>query len=165
VSMRFVGVRASMQQLMPRQVYQRICNRMLYSPDCTVNMGSYRAEGVVTAVDGASVLVHWTEPWHGWEQDPEDPNEHWVEQDWATAGFLTQIKDGALQDEKVYITQHDEGGRLDLLQKPKWLEVGTEVAVYAGCDRRVETCRYKFLNSHRFMGFPNIPVQNPLRGY
>jgi uncharacterized phage protein (TIGR02218 family) len=161
VSMQFVGVRASMQQLMPRQVYQRICNRMLYSPDCTVSMGAHRAVGTVTEAEGASLSVDWTDPWHGWSGD----NEHWREQDWATAGFLTEIKDGVLQEERVYITQHDAGGVLELLQRPKWLQVGTEVAVYAGCDRRVETCRYKFQNSHRFMGFPNIPVQNPLRGY
>lgn len=35
--------------------------------------------------------------------------------------------------------------------------VGDVIAVEAGCDKRFETCRLKFLNQLNFQGFPHVP--------
>lgn len=34
---------------------------------------------------------------------------------------------------------------------------GTDFDIFAGCDKRFETCRAKFLNSVNFRGFPHMP--------
>lgn len=40
------------------------------------------------------------------------------------------------------------------------VEVGDEVLVQAGCDRRMETCQAKFDNLLNFRGFPHIPGED-----
>lgn len=37
------------------------------------------------------------------------------------------------------------------------LSTGAAFAIYAGCDKRFETCRAKFANSANFRGFPHMP--------
>ncbi|MGB7316965.1 MAG: phage BR0599 family protein, partial [Planktotalea sp.] len=37
--------------------------------------------------------------------------------------------------------------------------VGDEVRLFAGCDKRFETCRVKFSNVLNFRGFPDIPEE------
>ncbi|MFP7673360.1 DUF2163 domain-containing protein [Marivita sp. S0852] len=39
------------------------------------------------------------------------------------------------------------------------LDVGTQVELVAGCDKRFETCRAKFDNLVNFQGFPDIPQE------
>lgn len=47
-----------------------------------------------------------------------------------------------------------------------WAELGADVApgdqviLVAGCDKRVETCRFKFDNLLNFQGFPDIPSED-----
>lgn len=45
------------------------------------------------------------------------------------------------------------------------LTVGDQVRVYAGCDKRAETCRLKFANLLNFRGFPFIPGEDWLAAY
>ena len=37
---------------------------------------------------------------------------------------------------------------------------GTVVRLVAGCDKRLETCRLKFLNVHNYQGFPDLPGED-----
>ena len=56
-----------------------------------------------------------------------------------------------------------EGGarRLDLWQEVRAALVpGDRVRITAGCDKRMETCRYKFNNLLNFQGFPDIPGED-----
>ncbi len=43
------------------------------------------------------------------------------------------------------------------------LEVGAGFVVYAGCDKRLETCRAKFANVSNFRGFPHMPGNDALQ--
>jgi len=45
------------------------------------------------------------------------------------------------------------------------LEVGDLVRLEAGCDKRGETCRFKFDNFLNFRGFPHIPGEDWLTSY
>ena len=38
--------------------------------------------------------------------------------------------------------------------------VGDRVRLIAGCDKRAETCRMKFLNFLNFRGFPHLPPED-----
>lgn len=52
-----------------------------------------------------------------------------------------------------------------------WQRVGADVApgdgvrIEAGCDRRGDTCRYKFDNFANFRGFPHIPGEDWMNSY
>jgi len=43
--------------------------------------------------------------------------------------------------------------------------VGDRLRVYAGCDKRLETCRDKFSNLVNFRGFPHMPGNDHVIGY
>jgi uncharacterized phage protein (TIGR02218 family) len=52
----------------------------------------------------------------------------------------------------------DSGLRLHLWAAPGAAPaVGDTVLIEAGCDKRFETCRLKFLNQLNFQGFPHVP--------
>ena len=40
---------------------------------------------------------------------------------------------------------------------------GATFSVYAGCDKRIETCRAKFANVVNFRGFPHMPGNDALQ--
>ncbi len=42
---------------------------------------------------------------------------------------------------------------------------GDLIRVEAGCDKRLETCRFKFNNILNFQGFPHIPGEDWLMSY
>jgi len=42
---------------------------------------------------------------------------------------------------------------------------GDVIRLEAGCDKRVETCRFKYNNTLNFQGFPHIPGEDWLMGY
>jgi uncharacterized phage protein (TIGR02218 family) len=37
---------------------------------------------------------------------------------------------------------------------------GDAILLTAGCDKRLETCRYKFSNALNFQGFPHVPADD-----
>lgn len=43
------------------------------------------------------------------------------------------------------------------------LTVGASFAVYAGCDKRLDTCRAKFANVVNFRGFPHMPGNDAIQ--
>lgn len=45
------------------------------------------------------------------------------------------------------------------------LRPGDRVRLLAGCDKRFDTCRFKFANGHNFRGFPDIPGEDWLMAY
>jgi uncharacterized phage protein (TIGR02218 family) len=56
-----------------------------------------------------------------------------------------------------FISAGDEA-ELELLDPaPASLMTGATFAIYAGCDKRFETCRAKFTNTLNFRGFPHMP--------
>lgn len=66
----------------------------------------------------------------------------------ANAGFATEVK------------AHGRDGevRVELWQRPpEPLAAGDGFTVTAGCDRRFETCRDRFVNTANFRGFPDMP--------
>lgn len=47
---------------------------------------------------------------------------------------------------------------IELLDAPTIaLALGAAFAIYAGCDKRFQTCRAKFANAANFRGFPHMP--------
>jgi uncharacterized phage protein (TIGR02218 family) len=83
---------------------------------------------------------------------------------WFARGAL-EVESGAALGLRGVI-KHDvalEGGQRQI---GLWAELGADVApgdqviLLAGCDKRVETCRFKFDNLLNFQGFPDIPSED-----
>ncbi|MFQ6548836.1 DUF2163 domain-containing protein [Aestuariibius sp. 2305UL40-4] len=94
------------------------------------------------------------------------------EERWFERGTLMML-DGAAQGLSE-VVKHDrviDGVRVVELWAPLRAEVkeGDRLTITAGCDKRVETCKFKFDNFLNFRGFPDIPgedwlISTPDRG-
>ena len=126
-----------------RARYQMICRHALYSAGCGALAASFRVDGTVAAVSGASVQV---------AAAASKPDGYFV------AGMLTTASAGARM-----IVGHT-GANLTLVAPMPGLAVGMDVQLYAGCDHSVATCRDRFGNLPNFGGFPYIPIKNPFSG-
>jgi len=51
------------------------------------------------------------------------------------------------------------------VEAPHEIQKGDQFTVYAGCDKRAQTCRLKFQNFPNFRGFPHIPGQDWVASY
>lgn len=129
------------------RVYQRPCAAVLGDGVCRKDLteAGYQAEAIVAGVE-ANVL--WFETVPGFDDS------------WFQRGVL-EVLTGEAAGLKGMIKQDVQGasGREITL----WSVLGAQVAVgdsvrlTAGCDKRMETCRFKFNNLANFQGFPDIP--------
>jgi uncharacterized phage protein (TIGR02218 family) len=124
------------------------CDADLGDARCGVDLDApeFRAEGAVTAAEGASLLrVSGLDGFDG---------------DWFSRGRL-QWTSGANAGVAVEVKGHRvEAGevRLALWQAmPEPIVPGDTFAVTAGCDKRFATCGAKFANAVNFRGFPHMP--------
>jgi uncharacterized phage protein (TIGR02218 family) len=87
---------------------------------------------------------------------------------WFTLGRLTWTS-GPNAGRIAEVASHDVVGsshNLTLLEAPaRPISVGDDFYVVAGCDKRLETCRDRFVNVVNFRGFPHIPGQDTVIRY
>ena len=126
------------------RVFSRFCDADLGDARCgkDIENPTFRGDGVVTEVLSASAFR-------------ADGLEDYAE-GWFTRGRLVWGAGG----ESEVAAHRLEGGDavLELLDPPgAVLQVGGAFTVYAGCDKRFETCRAKFANTLNFRGFPHMP--------
>jgi uncharacterized phage protein (TIGR02218 family) len=122
------------------RVFSRYCDAHLGDARCGkgIENATYRGEGMVTAILGshafaASGLSGYTDGWF-------------------SRGRIVWGEGGAAE-----VVAH-RGAELELLDDPgAALSVGAAFTIYAGCDKRFETCRAKFANAANFRGFPHMP--------
>ncbi|KNG92767.1 DUF2163 domain-containing protein [Pseudaestuariivita atlantica] len=130
------------------RVYQKPCSAVLGDASCRVDLSTpgYRHEGPVEAVEENRVLRF--------------PELAAFEPEWFQRGVVRivsgeaegltgMIKDDRIEGEARVIELWDS------LRAP--LAPGDVVQVTVGCDRRFQTCRFKFDNVLNFQGFPDIP--------
>lgn len=128
------------QRRIPRNFYQTVCNRILYSQSCGMIPGAFCVRGAVTAISGSTLTVY------GANSKADG---------FFTLGFAT--RNG---DEVRMIVAHT-GSTVTLLNTFFNLQVGDVIEIYAGCDRTEGTCRSKFNNITNFLGWKYIPTKNP----
>jgi uncharacterized phage protein (TIGR02218 family) len=130
------------------RVFSRFCDANLGDVRCGANVETpaFHGEGVVTEVLGshafkASGLGDYADGWFA-------------------RGRL--VWDGGGESEIA--THHTEGGDVvfELLDTAP-LEEEASFTVYAGCDKRLETCRAKFGNVVNFRGFPHMPGNDAIQ--
>ncbi len=130
------------EKQLPRELMLRTCPHELYGEQCRVNPDAFKVATTISSVSG-------------------EPNEYDITsrgghpQGFFTAGVIVKTSTG----QRSFIVLDFLG--LTLIRKMPGLAVSDAVEVFAGCDRKVETCRDKFNNVPQFGGFPRLPERNP----
>ncbi len=130
------------------RVFQPACSAILGDADCGVDLSQpgYVLEGAVHLVDdhdGVSI-----------------ENVAGFDPGWFERGRFEVLSGKAVGSVTAIKQDQPEGAfrRIALWQMPRaGLATGDEVRLVAGCDKRFETCRLKFVNALNFRGFPDIP--------
>lgn len=147
------GVSEALNQPRGRS-YQKGCSALLGDRVCGLNLEQplYRLEATVIAVQGNRVLTL-AEGLH---------DAGWFARGTLHAGSGAVQKLGVIKTDGVV----DDARQVELWEPmSEELHVGDTVVLYAGCDKRFATCRYKFGNVRNFMGFPDIPGDDWLMRY
>lgn len=125
----------------PRAIFATQCQKATYSAECGLNADDFSIATTITAVDGASVTVSSV----GGNPD-----------DWYSKGLL---KIG----NSVWHVVAQIGTALRIFGSlPRGLVLPAAATLIAGDDLTHETCRDKFNNLDRFLGFKWLPSKNPL---
>jgi uncharacterized phage protein (TIGR02218 family) len=126
------------------RVFSRFCDADLGDARCTKDIedAAFRGEGVVTEIVGthafrASGLGAFADGWF-------------------TRGRVVWSDDRASE---IAVHRGETAGALiELIDHPgAHLVLDAAFTIYAGCDKRFETCRAKFANGFNFRGFPHMP--------
>lgn len=130
------------------RVFSRFCDADLGDARCGVDIetAEFRGEGVIAEIMGthafkASGLSAYADQWFARGRIV-----------WADGGE-SEIATHRLEDELSIFELLDAAP----------LELGAAFTVYAGCDKRLETCRGKFANVVNFRGFPHMPGNDALQ--
>lgn len=134
--------------------YGAPCQYMLYDTStCKVPAASFKVEATITQISGATL----TSPHFGTFSDSS-----LVPQGWWVGGFVG-TQDGSLR----FITEHSGSGNTSITLAVPFelssIQVGSVVDIFAGCDRKYNTCKYKFNNLKNFGGWPFVPAKNPFQ--
>ncbi|SDN34384.1 phage conserved hypothetical protein BR0599 [Lutimaribacter pacificus] len=133
------------------RVFQKPCTAVLGDRDCRVDLTTrgYAAEAVLRGVDEESTLMFDALPGYA-------PG-------WFRRGQL-EVQDGAARGLHAQIRRDEVAGagREIALWAPlrAGIAAGDRVRLVAGCDKRLETCRFKFDNILNFQGFPDLPSED-----
>ncbi len=88
--------------------------------------------------------------------------------DWFSLGIVNWTS-GANTGRKAEVLAHATTGaevKIILLEAPiRPIVANDTFDIFAGCDKRFETCRAKFANAVNFRGFPHIPGQDTIIRY
>lgn len=147
-----VSKEEELTRIIPRVLVQSGCNNNLYDSVCLLNRDSYKTDTTV-AIGG--VLDDPPRLSSSGFPDPTDDTTNlrhgWVEFN-GDARFIIKHEDAG--GGKSTITLH--GRQFDGIIS------GSSITVYQGCDKRPETCKNKFNNLDRFVGFPYVPSASPV---
>jgi uncharacterized phage protein (TIGR02218 family) len=141
------GLQAALNVSVGR-VFSRFCDADLGDARCgkDIEDDAFHGEGIVTELLGVGAFR-------------ADGLETYVE-DWFTGGRVVWA-DGSASE----VTAHRRVGGdavLEVLDAPA-INVGATFVIYAGCDKRFETCRAKFANTLNFRGFPHMPGNDAIQ--
>ncbi len=133
------------------RVYQKPCTAVLGDHACRFDLATpgYVAETTIRELRADGAMICDLLP--GFEAD-------WFRRgqivflDAPAQGITAQVK----RDEVI------DGGRVILpWVRPRVpLQVGGRLRLTAGCDKRFDTCRFKFDNALNFQGFPDLPGED-----
>lgn len=80
---------------------------------------------------------------------------------WFSRGRIVWA-DGGAQDVAVHRVEAGAAA-VEVMTPSPSIEIGAAFEIYAGCDKRFETCRTKFANVLNFRGFPHMPGNDAIQ--
>lgn len=126
------------------RVFSRFCDADLGDARCAKNISTstFRKNGAVTEVLNSAAFIA--------------SGLGAYEEGWFARGRLVWDAGG---ESEVSAHRLETGGVvIEVLDAPgDVVELGATFTIYAGCDKRHETCRVKFDNVTNFRGFPHMP--------
>lgn len=143
VMLTFADFTQVLRRKIPVPTYQPICGWALYGPGCKADRASKTDTVTLDAVAGTLVTSS------SFASRPTN---------WYRNGFLTTAA-----GDVVFIVA-SSGSTVTLMNAVPGLAAGQTAYAAAGCDRLPPTCQNKFGNLVNFMGFPQVPTQNPFVG-
>lgn len=142
-----VPLPGALSRPIPSLTYQRQCNWALYGADCGISAAAFRDAATLSVVSGYVIRSS------TFSSHPDG---------WYTGGWA-ELTSGTRAGDKRGITKH-VGDELTLTAPFQGVVPGDTVYAFAGCDRTETTCKNKFNNLERHMGFNRIPDKNPHQG-
>lgn len=137
---------STLEQTGLRKTWTKICPHQLYNPDCGVARNSFRVDGVIDAINGASISFA--------QATGQDDG-------WYAGGYIEWTSQYG--NEQRGIESHS-GTLLILYGGTSGLSMGQTIAAYAGCNRLFATCQDKFNNVLNYGGAPHMPGESPFDG-
>ncbi len=138
------------------RAYLRTCSAKLGDKECGVDLDApafVEASTVLEVESATSIIVSFT----------GDHESHWF--DHGKMSWKTGLNAGNIS--AIRVTEKVTAGiRVYLWSEPDGdASVGDTLDLYAGCDKRAETCRTKFSNILNFRGFPHMPGEDWMINY
>lgn len=137
---------ASLERTGLRKAWARHCQHQLYSQSCSVSRNAFKSIGQIDRIDGSSI---------GFSAAIGKPNEYF------SGGYIEWTTQYGLEQRGIEQHQNDS---IFILGGTTGLVVGQELAVYAGCNRLLETCKSRFNNVLNYGGSPHMPGKSPFDG-
>ena len=143
------GIKGLYKKVIPKYRYQPTCNHLLYSTECGLVKTNFDYQGVVSALTTDGLYFESNDIFALMVGDGID-TENWCQ--WGYAEFGNYRRVIAIHSDKSFYLRYKIPG----------LAVSDTITVYAGCDGLPITCRDKFSNMNNFLGFKDIPFDNPV---
>ena len=138
-------------------VYQPECRADLSDSLCTVDLADYTSNGSVSAVTEDRAFTAFSA--FGIMEMRAIGDDSWF-----AYGVLTWLT-GNNAGVRVEVRSGSSTAFVLAYSLPAAIEVGDTFSVYAGCDKRIETCRAKFSNVINFQGEPDMPGDDFITDY
>ena len=136
-----VGFEQFLHQIVPKDRYQPTCNKTLFDSRCRLVAATYATLCTISAIDSDMMILTCT----GADAQADG---------YFNLGFVNY------SGHRRMISSHV--GEDILLRFPiSTVATQTQITLYPGCDKLQATCTTKWNNLANFLGFPNIPYDNP----
>ncbi|EKU69884.1 TIGR02218 family protein [Acinetobacter pittii] len=126
---------------MPRNLYTPGCLNTLFDSACGLQSADFSANTTIGVNSTPNRIIC----------DLSQP------QGWFTQGVV-EFLEGVNIGIKRTVRLHESGALLLTLPLLEMPEIGEDIRVYSGCDKRLDTCTNRFNNRSRFRGAPFVPV-------
>lgn len=131
------------------RVFSRHCDARLGDARCSkdIDAPAFRGEGVILAPLSSTAFRA-----SGLDMFADG---------WFARGRVLWT-DGAASEVSAHRVESG-GAMIELLDPIAGLSAGAAFTIFAGCDKRIETCRAKFANVINFRGFPHMPGNDAIQ--
>lgn len=144
-----ISLKGLFKKLCPKYRYQPTCNHHLYSTECGLDRTNFNYSGVVSVLSTDGLYFESDEIKAAMDLAGVS-TQNWTRFGYASYGGYDRV------------IARQNGNEFYLRYKIPGMLAGNTVNVYAGCDGLRQTCYDKFNNISQFLGFADVPWDNPV---